>query len=168
MRRWLNDERKPRNFWGTKQNVIDESKKYTTRSEFKEKSQSAYEVARKNNWLDDMTWLTNNDGRKPKGYWKIRENIMSEAMKYKTKGEFQEKSLTAFLAAYKYGYIDEMEWLVTRKHHKWGYWTYKTIEAEAMKYNTKTEFFNGSQTAYKAALKLGIIDDFFSFNNYVQ
>ena len=168
MRRWMNIERKPRNFWLIKENTLEESKKYSTRSEFKEKSQSAYESARKNNWLDEMTWLSNNNGKRPKGYWKIRENIMSEAIKYKTKQEFQEKSLTAFLAAYRYGYIDDMVWLVKRKHHKWGHWNYKTIEAEAMKYKTKTEFFKGSQTAYKAALKLGIIDDFFSLNNYVE
>ena len=43
----------------------------------------------------------------------------------------------------------------------------KNIEKDAIKYNTKTEFFKGNQTAYRAALKLGIIDDFF-LNDYIQ
>ncbi len=102
-----------------------------------------------------------------KGYWKNRDNIMSEARKYKTKEEFKNGNLTAFLAAYRYGYIDEMEWLIKRKQHKWGYWNYENIKNEAIKYNTKTEFFKKSQTAYRAALKLGIIDEFF-LNDYIQ
>lgn len=103
----------------------------------------------------------------PKGYWKNKENMMNEARKYSTKEEFKNGNLTAFLAAYRYGYIDEMDWLVRQRQHKNGYWTYDTISKEAFKYNTKTEFFKGNQTAYRAALKLGIIDDFF-LNNYVQ
>ena len=104
----------------------------------------------------------------PKGYWKNEKNIMHEAKKYSTKEEFQKGNLYAFLAAHKYGFIDKMEWLVRQKQHKNGYWTYEHIEKEALKYNTKTEFFKGNQTAYRAALKLGIIDDFFMFNNYIE
>lgn len=103
----------------------------------------------------------------PKGFWKSKENIIKEAKKYATKEEFKRENLTAFLASYKYGYIDDMEWLVRQKQHKKGFWNYKNIEKEALKYKTKTEFFRGNQTAYRAALKLGIIDDFF-ITNYVQ
>lgn len=104
----------------------------------------------------------------PKGYWKDKENMMNEARKYSTKEEFQKGNIYAFLAAHKYGYIDDMEWMVKLKEHKNGYWTYDHIKDEALKYNTKSEFFRGNQTAYRAALRLGIIDDFFSLNNYVQ
>lgn len=103
----------------------------------------------------------------PKGYWKNKENLFLEAKKYTSKEEFKSNNLTAFLAAYKYGYIDEMDWLVKQKQHKKGFWTYKEIEKESMKYKTKTEFFKKNQTAYRAALKLGIIDDFF-ITNYIQ
>lgn len=159
--------RKPRNYWQNKDHVIEESKKYSNRTEFKKNSQNAYNSALKNNWIDEMVWLDRVDGKQQKGYWKNRENMMCEARKYATKEEFKKGNLTAFLAAYKYGYIDEMWWLVKQKQHKKGYWTYDKIEEEAFKYNTKTEFFHGNQTAYKAALKLGIIDEFF-INNYIQ
>lgn len=159
--------RKPKNFWKIKSNVIIESKKYSTRTEFKKKSGNAYDSARKNGWLDEFTWLSNNTNKRPKGYWKNKENMMNEAKKYSSKEEFQKGNLTAFLAAYKYGYIDKMDWLVKQKQHKWGYWTYNNIRNEANKYDTKTEFFKGNQTAYRAALKLGIIDDFF-LNDYIQ
>jgi hypothetical protein len=104
----------------------------------------------------------------PKGYWKNKENMMKEARKYKTKEEFQKGNLTAFLAAHRYGFIDEMYWMVKQKQHKKGYWTYKHIEEEALKYDTKSEFFKGNQTAYRAALKMGVIDDFFMMNDYIQ
>jgi hypothetical protein len=103
----------------------------------------------------------------PKGYWKNKENMMEEAKKYSTKEEFQKGNLSAFLAAYRYGYIDDMDWLVKQKQHKKNYWNYKHIEEEAIKYETKTEFFQKNQTAYRAALKMGIIDDFF-IDNYIE
>ena len=173
---WLNEinwfkkpkEKKPRGYWQNKENVINESKKYKTRSEFKFLSQRAYESARKNKWLDEMIWLSNNKGKRPKGYWKNEKNIMREAKKYSSKEEFKKKNLTAFLMSYNYGFIEKMDWLVKQKQHKKGYWTYKHIEEEALKYSTKTEFFKGNQTAYRAALKLGIIDDFFMLNDYVE
>ena len=178
---WLNEikweviqHQKPSGFWNKKENVIEESKKYNTFKDFRNSSTTAYRAAKKNGYLDEMFWLSdvkkkNNHFsiKHPKGYWKDRNNIMEEAKKYSTKQEFQKKNLSAFLAAHKYGYIDEMEWLARRNQHKWGYWTYKNIEKEALKYNTKTEFFKKNQTAYRAALKLGIIDDFF-LNDYVE
>ena len=60
-----------------------------------------------------------------------------------------------------------MTWLVKQTQHKKNHWNYENIKNEAIKYNTKTEFFKGNQTAYRAALKLGIIDDFF-LNDYIQ
>ena len=160
--------RKPRGYWDDKENVFEESKKFSSRSEFKKKSGNAYTSAVKYKWINEMHWLDANNSKLPNGYWKNRNNIMREARKYSTKEEFKKGNLTAFIAAYKYGYIDEMEWLVRKKEHKNGYWTYRHIEEEALKYNTKTEFFNGNQTAYRKALKLGIIDDFFMLNDYVQ
>ena len=156
----------PRNYWKNKENVLSESKKYSSRTEFKRGSNCAYDSARKNTWLDEMVWLSNDVGKHPKGYWKDKENMMHEASKYKSKEEFKNGNLTAFLAAYRYGYIDDMDWLVKVKQHKWGYWTYENIEKEAMKYKTKKEFSEKCNTAYRAALKLGVIDDFF-FEDYV-
>ena len=161
------NNRKPRNYWKVKKNVIDESKQFSSRTEFKKKSQNAYNSALRNNWINEMPWLDEVSDRHPNGYWKNRENMMKEAKKYTSKEEFQKGNLYAFLAAHKYGYIDEFFWMVKQKQHKNGYWTYENIEKEALKYNTKTEFFHGNQTAYRAALKLGIIDDFF-ITNYIE
>lgn len=159
--------RKPKGYWKNKKNVLKESKQFSNRTEFKKKSGNAYDSARKNRWLDEMIWLNNDNGKHPKGYWKNEKNIMHEARKYSNKKEFKEKNLTAFLMTYKYGFNEKMDWLVRQKQHKKHHWNYENIKNEAIKYNTKTEFFKGNQTAYRAALKLGIIDDFF-LNDYIQ
>ena len=56
--------------------------------------------------------------KKPKNYWKDKDNMMEEAKKYSTKEEFQKNNLSAFLAAHKYGYIEKMDWMVKQKQHK--------------------------------------------------
>lgn len=173
-------KQRPFGYWNNKENVIEESKKYNTISDFRKKSSVAYNSAKKNGFLNEMVWLEktkcerpinkeNNEikPKHPKGYWKNRENMMNEAKKYSSFEEFQKGNLYAFLAAHKYGYIDEMDWMVKQKHHKWGYWTYDKIEKEAFKYKTKSDFCKGNPTAYRAALKLNVIDDFF-LTNYID
>ena len=41
----------------TKEAVFEESKKYTTKVEFKKSSSVAYRVAVKNEWIKEMTWI---------------------------------------------------------------------------------------------------------------
>ena len=158
--------RHPKNYWKNEKNILEESKKYKSRTEFKKKSNWAYDAARKLNLLEKMEWLSNNK-KHPKGYWKIKENVINESKKYASKDEFQKGNLSAFLAAHRYGYIDEMTWLVKQKQHKKGYWTYENIEKEAVKYETKTDFQKNCNVAYRKALQLKIIDDFFT-NDYIQ
>lgn len=47
---------KPKGYWN-KNNVFEESKNYNSRSDFKKGNNWAYSIARKNCWLDEMTWL---------------------------------------------------------------------------------------------------------------
>ena len=61
----------------TKERVFEEARKYKTRNEFGKGCVSAYDVARKNKWLDEMTWfvdgrtllLTNKDNCVYRYYW---------------------------------------------------------------------------------------------------
>ena len=46
-------KRKPIGYW-TKERCKEETLKYNTRSEFQKGSESAYQAARKNGWLDDI------------------------------------------------------------------------------------------------------------------
>ena len=52
---------------------------------------------------------------------------------------------------------------------KYNFWTKReNVIAEAKKYKTKKDFYQNSNCAYYAALKLGIIDDFTWFQKKNQ
>lgn len=44
-------------FWEDKNKTFEESKKYTSRTEFRNGSFGAYRVSKKNGWLNEMIWL---------------------------------------------------------------------------------------------------------------
>lgn len=61
---------KPKGYW-TKERVFEKAREYKTRSEFAKCSGSAYDAARKHNWLGEMTWFEN-------GFilmWKKRKSV---------------------------------------------------------------------------------------------
>ena len=45
---------KPAGYWNDKQNMIDEIKKYNTKSELRYNNRVAYEYCKKNNWIDEF------------------------------------------------------------------------------------------------------------------
>lgn len=46
---------------------MEEGHKYTSRTAFAKGSYSAWKSAKKNGWLDEMTWMENNRHRDSKG-----------------------------------------------------------------------------------------------------
>ena len=105
-----------------------------------------------------MIWLDSNR-KYPKGFWTIKENVLEEAKKYKSKKEFERKNISAFLAAYRYGFIKDMDWLIKQKQHKKNHWNEAELKTESKKYSTRTEFSNKNRAAYNAAKKLNILDE---------
>ena len=99
---------KPRGYWDIKDNVFKEAINYTSRSEFAKCSGSAYDAARKHNWLGEMTWFKSK--HKPFGYW-TKERVFEEAKNYQTKNAFRKGCMTAYLYAYRNGWLSEMTWL---------------------------------------------------------
>ena len=57
---WLVEGRKPNNYW-TKERVFEKAREYKTRGEFWKGCGTAYNLARWNGWLEEMTWFL--DGR---------------------------------------------------------------------------------------------------------
>lgn len=98
---------KPRGYWDIKENVFKEAINYTSRSEFAKCNGSAYDAARKHNWLEEMDWF--NSKHKPYNYW-TKERVFAEAKNYQTKNAFRKGCMTAYLYAYRNGWISEMTW----------------------------------------------------------
>jgi hypothetical protein len=148
----MNMGNQPRGFWTLKK-CIEEAKKYNTRSEFK-KNSAAYSAARKNIWLDQVcSHMTS--VKKSDGYW-TKERCHEEALKYQVRTNFS-KGSTAYKAAQRNGWIDDICSHMTSIQKPNGYWTLDRCHAEALKHLTRSDFANGSG-AYKIAHKNGWLD----------
>lgn len=97
---------KPYGYWNNIDNCIQEAKKYTTVYELQRNCYGCYCGLKRNGWLQEA--FPNSFKNKSFGYW-IKENVISEARKYKTKREFKEKCKTAYNSAYVLGCMKECE-----------------------------------------------------------
>jgi len=86
--------------------------------------------------------------------WKMEE-VVNEALKYKTRKEFYKHS-SAYSYARKNNILDEV-----CSHMKQIYkiWDKESLQEEALKYKTKADFTRGSAGAHKSAVKRGILND---------
>ena len=134
--------------WTSKEKVFEESRKYHSRSEFQREAGGAYNHAKHNKWLKEMTWLK--DKHKPHNYW-TKEKVFEESHKYSNKKDFENKAKTAFLKAMSNGWLPLMTWLKPLPLGKISKWTREAIIEESKKYTSRTEFAINSPTAYQHA-----------------
>jgi len=162
-RGWLNDIcshmieiRKPIRYW-TFERCKEEALKFNTITEFSKKSNGAYDASYNNKWLDEicghMVSL-----HKPDNYWTF-ERCSEEALKYKSKNEFQKKSASAFQKAYVNNWVNDIcLHMVRPKQHNYK-WSLENCKNEALKFNSRIEFSRKSGGAYNAARENNWIDD---------
>ncbi len=140
---------KPKGYW-TFKNLKKEALKYKTRSEFKKKSPSAYQMAYKHRVLDKIcshmdyicrTWTD--------------EEILKEGAKHDTIASFRKASPSAYSLAHTRGLIKKIlrHMKILRRS-----WTNKQLAQEAKKYKTRKEFRLKSPSAYSIAHNRGIVD----------
>jgi hypothetical protein len=85
---------------------------------------------------------------------------LEEALKYKTKTDFQINSKGYYLSAYKRGFLEEIctHMILLKKPH--GYWhNMDKCKNEALKYKNKAEFQKKSPSAYNVSKRFGWITD---------
>ncbi|MBR4840973.1 MAG: GIY-YIG nuclease family protein, partial [Paludibacteraceae bacterium] len=133
-----------------------EAKKYKTARDFQKGSPGAYNAAQKNNWLYEYVWLERKC--KPNGYWN-EETCRIEALKYKSRSEFEKGCRGAYKVACKNKWLDGYKWL-EQKHKPNNYWNEETCRAESLKYKTRSEFQKACSGAYLVASKNGWIEDY--------
>ena len=90
--------------------------------------------------------------------------LRQEALKYKTRSEFEKGNVGAYYSARRKGFLDEVcshmpkrSLLLGKKHPRFK-WSFETLKKEASKYNTRTEFQKANGSAYNTALKKGFLD----------
>ena len=90
----------------TKERCLEYALRYSTRGEFRKESPSAYGRSLRSKWIDEvcshMVEMKN-----PKGYW-TKERCKDEALKYKTRSEFNVKSSSAYSKSWESDWLDEI------------------------------------------------------------
>jgi predicted GIY-YIG superfamily endonuclease len=146
----MHKEHMPRVSW-TKENILEEAKKFNSKIEWIKKSHSSYNSARKRGLIFEETkHMTGPDFK-----W-TRENILAEALKYNSMTEWVQKSVASYTIARRKGLISEASKHMTGPDFKW---SKKNILIEALKYRTKKEWIQRSGSSYNMAKRKGIISE---------
>jgi hypothetical protein len=132
--------------------------KYNSKAEFRKKDPQARKAAYRRNILDDIC-----QHMKPLLKYRTNEELTQEALKYTTRGEFRENNNNAYCVAQTRGILDDICSHMPKdskigKHSHNFKWTDEKLQEEALKYTTRSEFYEKSGGAYKAICDKGILD----------
>lgn len=145
----------------TKNKVFLESKKYNTRNSFKKGCSSAYAVALKNKWLDEMPWLIL---KRHSSKLITKEQVIEQVKKYKYKSYLRKYANLYFTVAEKNGWLDELDFEKYSKKGENVKWTKEECYKAAKECETLNEFRLNYERAYKVSKKNNWID-YNIFNN---
>lgn len=158
---WLpSNDSHPNGYWKNKENLFEEARKYKTLKEFSDNSPAACAAAYRHSYIDELTWLEKKE-KLPFGYWKDKEHVMEEARKYSSRNEFHSNNQSAYGAARKYGYLDNMYWFKEKPKSKYEKGMLKNEEYIvniAKNYSSRSEFMKKDSGAYSAAQRYGFLE----------
>lgn len=135
----------------TKDNILQEALKYSTREAFRTNGNGAHNAALKTGILDLACTHMRRQNRLP---WTENE-IVAEVSKYKTLKEFRTIGKNAYQALIN----RNMTWLLDSLERETIVWTYEMMAKEALKYLTRADFKRGSYNAYRVAMEHRLLDD---------
>jgi hypothetical protein len=122
----------------TKDAVIADAQKHSTKSEWR-KASHAYSIAHRNGWIDEacahMTVLWT-------AKW-TKEAVLSDALRYQARGEWETKSNGAVASAKRNGWYEEATQHMPMLIEKW---TKESVIADAQKYQTRGEWYAKSKS----------------------
>ena len=143
----------------TKDKCQIEALKYNSRIDFKKNNENAYQASRRNNWLDDVCYHMNTKKTKPKGYWNY-DRCQKEALKYKTRNEFQKENSSSYTISYRNKWLDKIcSHMNTKEVKPPNHWNKDNCGEEAKKYIYKSDFIKNNTSAYQSSIKNEWIDE---------
>ena len=99
---------KPNGYWNNYENCYNEAKKYKTKVEFARGAPSAYNSARRNNWLENYNWFENVNKLYAERIRKwTYKTTKSEALKYKSRWDFGKNNEAAYKVALQNKWLDD-------------------------------------------------------------
>lgn len=148
--------RKKGDTW-TKEEMISEAKKYSSRTELKNNNRHVYDSLKKIGLLDSLL-----PHRQPK--W-TKEDIISQAKKYSSRNSFKKGNKNAYQNAMRQKILDEVcSHMTPPKIGK--FWTKEEIIEIANKYTNYTKFRSENPNALESAKGKGILKEICSHMNY--
>lgn len=157
IRQMLREQSKPK--W-TKETVQKEADKYTTSYEFQKNSNSAYQAAVRNGWLDEVT----KDYQKLFKFW-TKQEVIDLAKKYTRMNHFKLNEPKAYGAARHNKWLDDVRSLFKPAYNTW---TKEKIQNIAKNYDRRIDFMTNEPNAYDAARKHGWLDEITKNMDYIQ
>lgn len=144
---------KPSGYW-TKERVFEEARKYTMKYLFSKGCRGAYGAAERNGWFEEMTWFEDPQPAKPTKWSK--EAVFEYSHQFKTKREFRKANKSAYNAAWKKNWLEEMTWLDVPVQKSY---TREEVLDIARKYKTKNDFRKAVRSVYNIAFKKGWLSE---------
>lgn len=152
---------KPIGYW-TFEKCKEECLKYNKIIDLINNSPSCYKRIKNKNWLEQLTSQYIKSNRKSNNYWTF-EKCKEEALKYKTKKEFEKKSKSAYCIAIKNNWLYVIcQHMIIKKRIN-GYWNnYDNCKKAALNCNSREDFKKKYGTAYRWAHKNGWLEDMYT------
>ena len=94
-----------------------------------------------------------------------KERCLIEGKQYKTRDHFRRGSQSAYMAARREGWLDEVCLHMTGRDIMW---TKERCHEEALKYDTRRKFQDVNKSAYAMSIRNGWLDEVCSHMKYVQ
>jgi len=128
----------------------------------KEKEEEFVNIYREKGWLILNKTKTGSIGSNTIKWTK--EKCHEIALKYNSRKEYSINS-SSYYSAYKNNWLDDICTHMKQKRNKNGYWTKEKCHEIALKYNTRTIFYNSYPGVYSKACKNKWLDDICSHMN---
>lgn len=142
---WLKHADGGHGIW-TKEEVIEEAKKYKALDDFHKNNLGAYTSAWRNGWLKELIWLERRFNEH------TFEEFVEAVSKYDSIKDFRENESKLYSYAEKHKWLDTKEFKsLLRISKPNGYWTKERCAEKALLYNTISEFNRKEPSAYNAA-----------------
>jgi predicted GIY-YIG superfamily endonuclease len=150
-------KQKQKGYW-TFERCEKEALKYNFRSDFKINCSSAYSIALKNNWLNNICHHMK-EIIKPKNYWTF-EKCKEEASKYSSLKDFEKNSSGCYSKCVSENWLTNVLIHINYKKRKTPNfnWTKEECKEKALNYKNRYDF-NKHSGAYKIASKNGWLDE---------
>ena len=151
-----------------KKNVMESALKYKTKSEWYLGDHRAYAAAKSSGWFKEAT------AHMIPQFRITPEHIREVAARYTDLDKFTSENPSLKTVASRLGIYHEVTAHMPRKIVKGRIkarpkvyrfkWTYELCKQDAKRFKTRTEWARGNQSAYHAARRMGVLNDFFAYS----